>query len=256
MRFYLASLVSLAAAVLCLGCGTAQYADTAPSGTSLEDQALLRNRDLDSFVTQWLVQKGRSVSPRYSSSVEFIVSVQPPPRAGYRNVGMREADDALAVFSKWCSHSGGKAQLTYDLPKGTAPSGSFLACLSGNNFLGAIGTAKDRNSNDGPVVVHVFAYTPKSVAKAKEDARREALAEYEAGQRRVRSAQQMQADIDVTHRARLKIGDYVSWAGTTLGARINGLVIELKPPLSFVQFPELRPNTTIWVRIEELGAPR
>lgn len=119
---------------------------------------------------------------------------------------------------------------------------------------------KSRDAATDSVVVSLFFFTPKSVAEAKELARLEA--EFENRERDHRQQRVLDLvdgrlkQLDAAHRAQLKVGDYTSWDGTVSRTRINGLLVELKPPLAYMQFPELRPSSTMWVRIDELGVPR
>jgi hypothetical protein len=237
-------------------CGTARYTDTAPSGTSLEDASLLQDADPVQFATAWLGPKSKQVAPRIGAAVEFQIVAHPPARPGYRNVGMREADDALGVFNRWCTARGGKTQWSLLPATSYRPVQPLTVCSAGGDSLAAIGTSKSRESATEPVVVSVFLITPKSVRDGRERAFRAAEAEYEAQRRERETAEAFQRNFDAAYRSHLKVGDYVSWAGTVSHTRINGLVVDIKAPIALVQFSELGSGSTIWLRIEELGAPR
>ncbi len=233
------------------GCGVPRHFDYENSATSLDNSGALQTSDPIRFSQEWLGAKAQRVEPHEGAAVEFQVTVSPPARPGYRSVGGKETDDAIAVFNDWCSAQHGKsvAQAQQD-PMGL---GVNRKCLSGAALIAAFGTSKEADSASEPVRLSIVLWTPESIHKAGEKAQMALQAAEDERRHQQSVASALQRELDAALRAQLKVGSRVAWISTD-GRRINGLVIDLRPPLAQVQFDGI--SSTRWVQLDELGQPR
>jgi hypothetical protein len=235
----------------------------AASPTSLDDKRLLEVPSFPLFLQGWLGPKSEPRRGLASSAMSYTVRVEADRKNLFKALGDPEFDEILNTFRIWCEkHYGPAGEVAANSPlininrearEPTPEKGTTLACLSAGKIAGALRVEKYKVQKD--VELAIFAFTQESIAQSPTGAQRAAIERYEESRAKLQRELQRRAQEDAAYRSQLSVGSTVCWAGTASGTRINGMVIEIKSPIAFVQFPQLTPNQTIWVKLSDLGAP-